>query len=51
VTSQPPVFGLSSEWGFGVVWEGQIKPRYSETYTFKVIKDNGAKLTVNGTSS
>jgi hypothetical protein len=47
--SQLPAAGVwPQRVGFGVIWEGQIKPRYSETYTFKVIKDNGAKLTVNG---
>ena len=31
-----------------VRWTGQIQPRYSETYTFSVIGDNGFRLWVNG---
>jgi len=31
-----------------VRWSGQVKPAFSETYTFKVISDDGARLTVNG---
>jgi hypothetical protein len=31
-----------------VRWTGQVKPAYTETYTFKVISDDGARLTVNG---
>jgi len=34
---------------FSVKWTGQIQPVYSETYTFYVTAENGAKLTVNGT--
>ncbi|MGB7157732.1 MAG: PA14 domain-containing protein [Tepidisphaeraceae bacterium] len=29
-------------------WTGQVKPAFSERYTFKVISDDGARLTVNG---
>jgi len=31
-----------------VRWTGRVKPAYSETYTFKVISDDGARLWVNG---
>jgi unsaturated chondroitin disaccharide hydrolase len=29
-------------------WTGQVKPAYTETYTFKIISDDGARLWVNG---
>ncbi len=32
---------------FSVRWSGQIKPAYSEQYTFHVISDDGARLWVN----
>ncbi|GAA3703225.1 glycoside hydrolase family 2 [Nonomuraea antimicrobica] len=31
-----------------VRWTGQITPKYSETYTFSIIGDNGFRLWVNG---
>jgi hypothetical protein len=31
-----------------VRWAGQVKPAQSETYTFKVISDDGVRLWVNG---
>lgn len=34
--------------GFSVRWTGSIKPRYSETYTFKTVSDDGIRLWVNG---
>lgn len=34
---------------FSVRWEGYIKPLYTETYTFYVTHDDGAKLWVDGT--
>lgn len=34
---------------FSIRWEGKIKAKYTETYTFYVDHDNGAKLWVNGT--
>lgn len=33
---------------FSVRWTGQVQPRYSETYTFYVQSDDGARLWVNG---
>lgn len=33
---------------FLVVWEGQLKPKYSEDYTFKVTHDNGARVYIDG---
>ena len=32
---------------FSVRWSGEILPQFNETYTFKVISDNGARLWVN----
>jgi hypothetical protein len=34
--------------GFSVRWEGQIQPRYSDTYTFQTYADDGVRLWVNG---
>jgi len=33
---------------FSVRWTGQIRPAYSETYTFHTITDDGVRLWVNG---
>jgi len=44
-----PALGLSPD-SFSVRWEGKIRPRFSETYTFYVTHDNGARLWVNGTA-
>jgi hypothetical protein len=33
---------------FSVRWTGQLEPRYSQTYTFYVRSDDGARLWVNG---
>lgn len=33
---------------FSVRWTGQIKPKFSETYTFTTRSDDGVKLWVNG---
>lgn len=33
---------------FSVRWEGKIRPKYSQTYTFYLTHDNGGKLWVNG---
>jgi hypothetical protein len=34
---------------FSVRWVGQVRPRYSETYTFYTQSDDGVRLWVNGT--
>ncbi|MBC5839089.1 PA14 domain-containing protein [Flavobacterium muglaense] len=34
--------------GFSVRWSGQVQARYSETYTFSTISDDGVRLWVNG---
>jgi hypothetical protein len=44
----PPVYGVSPT-SFSARFEGKIKPKYTETYTFRVTHDDGAKLWVNGT--
>ncbi len=33
---------------FGVRWQGQVQPQYSETYYFDTLTDDGVKLWVNG---
>ena len=33
---------------FSVRWTGQVKPRYSETYTFHAMADDGVRMWVNG---
>jgi hypothetical protein len=35
--------------GFSVRWTGQVTPTFTETYTFFVRSDDGARLRVNGT--
>lgn len=33
---------------FSVRWTGKIQPRYTETYTFHLAVDDGARLIING---
>ena len=33
---------------YSVRWSGKITPRYSETYTFSAVTDDGVRLWVNG---
>jgi RHS repeat-associated protein len=33
---------------FAVRWTGQVLPKYSESYTFKTVSDDGVRLWVNG---
>ncbi len=33
---------------FSVRWTGQVQPRFSETYTFEAVADDGVRLWVNG---
>src|SRR5206468_10448624 len=33
---------------FSVRWTGQVQPRYSQTYTFYTVTDDGVRLWVNG---
>lgn len=47
LTNGSPGIGVNDEW-FLVKWEGKIKPEFSETYTFFVTHDEGARLYVNG---
>ena len=42
-----PGFGGLGTNNFSVRWSGQLEPRYSETYTFYVTADDGARLWVN----
>ena len=32
---------------FSVIWTGHVTPRYSDTYTFKTVNDDGVRLWVN----
>ncbi|MBX7170142.1 MAG: hypothetical protein K1X72_04240 [Pyrinomonadaceae bacterium] len=41
-----PAYGLNEV--FSARYEGKIKPRFTETYTFYLYHDDGAKLWVNG---
>jgi len=43
-----PGAGIGGD-NFSVRWSGQVKPRYSGTYTFYVTSDDGRRLWVNGT--
>ena len=43
--SPDPAVGAET---FSVRWEGQVKPSYSETYTFYTYTDDGVRLWVNG---
>lgn len=47
-TVASPMEGLDAS-AFSVRWTGQIKPQYSETYTFEIEHDDGVKLWVNNT--
>ncbi len=33
---------------FSIRWTGKVEPRYSETYTFKTISDDGVRLWIDG---
>jgi hypothetical protein len=48
LSSGSPGIGVNVD-NFSVRWEGKIKALYTETYTFYVTHDDGAKLWVNGT--
>jgi uncharacterized protein (DUF1800 family) len=45
--SGSPGTGVSGTY-FGVRWQGQVQPQYSETYYFDVVSDDGVMLWVNG---
>ncbi len=48
-TSQgAPALGLNVD-SFSVRWEGKVRPRYTQTYTFYLTHDAGGKLWINGT--
>lgn len=40
------MFGVNGK--FSVRWSGLVQPKYSETYTFSVLADDGVRLWVNG---
>ena len=45
--SGSPGAGVNATY-FGVRWQGQVQPQYSETYYFDVVADDGFMLWVNG---
>jgi hypothetical protein len=49
--SRSPGFADVGNQNFSVRWAGQIMPRFSESYTFKVIGDAGARLYFKPTNS
>jgi alpha-tubulin suppressor-like RCC1 family protein len=42
-----PAPGIDAD-SFSVVWSGQVRPRFAETYTFYTYSDEGVRLWVNG---
>ena len=46
-SSPDPLVSTNS---FSVRWTGQVVPRFSETYTFSTVSDDGVRLWVNGQS-
>lgn len=42
-----PMNGIGND-NFTARWRGRVKPEFTETYTFKTISDDGARLYVNG---
>jgi hypothetical protein len=49
--SRSPGFADVGNQNFSVRWTGRIMPRFSESYTFKVICDAGARLCFKPTNS
>ena len=41
-----PGTGVNTD-GFSVRWTGQVQPRYTDTYTFYLMTDDGSRLWVN----
>ena len=33
--------------GYSILWTGQVTPRYTDTYTFKTVNDDGVRLWIN----
>src|SRR5581483_4909068 len=46
-TSSAPSSGMGAD-TFSVRWQGQVQPRFSETYTFYTTSDDGVRLWING---
>jgi hypothetical protein len=38
----------NNAYSFSIRWTGQVMPKYSETYTFATVSDDGVRLWVNG---
>jgi hypothetical protein len=49
LSSGAPALDLTAT-SFSVRWEGKIKAKYSETYTFTLIHNDSGKLVINGTT-
>jgi hypothetical protein len=49
--SRSPGFSDLGADNFSVRWTGRIMPRFSESYTFKVIAEDGARLFIKATNS
>lgn len=47
-SSGAPATGIGTD-NYSVRWTGKIRPKYTETYTFKALHDDGVKVWVNGT--
>jgi hypothetical protein len=45
--AEAPADGVGAD-NFSVRWTGQVVPRYSESYTFYTLSDDGVRLWVNG---
>ncbi|MGA1979975.1 MAG: glycoside hydrolase family 9 protein [Sedimentisphaerales bacterium] len=46
--SGSPGTGVNSD-QFSVRWTGQVQPRYTDTYTFYILSDDGSRVWVNNT--
>ena len=45
---QTPPDNIPSTTNFSVRWTGKIRPRFSETYLFMTLSDDGIRVTING---
>jgi hypothetical protein len=47
--TQPPAQGVAPS-TYGIRWEGTLVPKYTETYTFSLTSDDGARVIIGGTT-
>ncbi|MFL6414962.1 MAG: PA14 domain-containing protein, partial [Bryobacteraceae bacterium] len=45
---QTPPANIPSATNFSARWKGKIRPRFSETYLFMTLSDDGIRVTING---